>query len=355
MASYAYYKLPDAAHYTKVVQTAGEPQRLYDYTDLSGKRGFVFAPFAVSEECPIVLIEGEMSIESLPPSLSVEEERERVSGLSADTRTPSSDYSRDFRIFHDQLLNGDFQKIVLSRSMEVKTEETLSPDDLFLKACRMYPHQFVCLVSTPASGTWLMATPEVLLEGNGHDWHTVALAGTMRENTFQISSEEDGSAILQGWSDKNIREQRLVATYVNGTLRQFCDDIREDGPRTIHAGGLVHLRSDFKFSLPASEDVGRLIAALHPTPAVCGLPKSEARSFILANEYCSRRYYSGFAGQLNPDGETHLYVSLRCMELLADRCRLYAGGGLLEESVEQKEWEETEAKMETMRKVFLRL
>ena len=145
-----------------------------------------------------------------------------------------------------------------------------------------------------------------------------------------------------------------MATYVIETLEQFASRIGEEGTRTVRAGHLVHLRSDFNFTLPDTNHLGSLLQALHPTPAVCGLPKREAWQFILRNEYAPRRYYSGFAGMLQPTGDTHLYVSLRCMEILQDHCLLYAGGGLLRDSVEQQEWEETEAKMQTMRKLFQR-
>ena len=72
----------------------------------------------------------------------------------------------------------------------------------------------------------------------------------------------------------------------------------------------------------------------------------------MKNEAADRLYYSGFCGPLNREGESHLYVSLRCMQLLADGYRLYAGGGLLPESQMQQEWNETEAKMEAMRQLI---
>jgi len=128
----------------------------------------------------------------------------------------------------------------------------------------------------------------------------------------------------------------------------------------------VHLRSDFTFRLNDDECVGDVLQLLHPTPAVCGLPKQEAYDFILRNEHTPRLYYSGFMGPLNLKSQTsnlksqtsnlksesHLYVSLRCMQITDTQYRLYAGGGLLKDSIEEQEWMETEAKMETMRRVL---
>lgn len=85
---------------------------------------------------------------------------------------------------------------------------------------------------------------------------------------------------------------------------------------------------------------------------MCGLPKAEARSIILNSETADRRYYSGFAGPVAIGGATHLFVSLRCMEVSGRRVSLYAGGGLLSESREDDEWKETEEKLRTMKDVL---
>ena len=99
--------------------------------------------------------------------------------------------------------------------------------------------------------------------------------------------------------------------------------------------------------------LGDFLAKLHPTPAVCGLPKEAALSAIESFETISRGYYSGFCGPWNIHDESHLYVSLRCMQMYDERnFSLYAGGGLLKESRDKEEWEETEAKMNVMRRLL---
>lgn len=113
------------------------------------------------------------------------------------------------------------------------------------------------------------------------------------------------------------------------------------------------MRTGFIFRLDDIDELGDVLDALFPTPAICGIPKEEARQFILDNESIDRKYYSGFVGPLVPSGETHLYVSLRCMNIHpGGKFDLYAGGGLLKESEMQKEWDETEAKLQTMKKVL---
>jgi isochorismate synthase len=239
-----------------------------------------------------------------------------------------------------------FRKIVLARCADEKKEEKVEPMDLFYRACALYPRMFIALVETEKSGCWLTATPEILLDGEGQDWRTIALAGTMKLEGEQLNGE--GETLR--WSTKNIQEQRIVATYITECLEQFTGDFREEGPRTVRAANLVHLRSDFTFKLENQDHIGDLLQTLHPTPAVCGLPKREAFQFITRNEHSPRRYYSGFMGPLGQ--QTHLYVSLRCMNIERNVCHLYAGGGLLKDSTEEQEWTETEAKMETMRRLL---
>ena len=351
MSAYAIYRLPHADHATLIQQTEGEPAEYLSCKELNGKHGFVVAPFQVTAQQPILLIRPDR-VETMKLSRSEECGVQSEKCLSAEYNlTPHSslhtpqEYAIDFANFHAQLEVGLFRKIVLARCANETSEEPIAPMELFRRACMLYPRMFISLVSTPKSGVWLTATPEILLEGKGCDWHTIALAGTMKLTGDQLGGEGETTT----WPTKDIQEQRIVTTYIAECLEQFTGDFREDGPRTVRAANLVHLRSDFTFTLPDSQHLGDLLHALHPTPAVCGLPKRETFNFIIQNEHSPRRYYSGFMGMLDPEGDTRLYVSLRCMNIEGNQYHLYAGGGLLKDSTEEQEWQETEAKLETMR------
>lgn len=342
--AFAIYRLPHQQQCVLVDQIGGLPRELPSCAELCGCEGFVMAPFAPSADCPILLLRPDRvytfacadHVEALIPIDSVENIESQIEPQPFS----HADYQVDFANFHEHLVNGEFSKLVLSRSVDIKRKPGLTAISLFAEACRRYPRVMVALVSTPQAGTWLTATPEILLSGSGRFWQTMALAGTMPYSD------------KVRWSDKNIQEQRYVATYVTEVLEHYTSDFTEHGPRTVRAAHLAHLRSDFHFTLSNTDRVGELIQALHPTPAVCGLPKDEARQFILANEHHDRRYYSGFMGPLSLHDTTHLYVTLRCTQLFNSHCRLYAGGGILPESSEQLEWQETEAKLDTMRRLF---
>ena len=145
-----------------------------------------------------------------------------------------------------------------------------------------------------------------------------------------------------------------MTEYIGGCLRERGVRFTLEGPYTATAGELAHLKTDIRFRLSSVEALGDILQALHPTPAVCGLPKEEAFRFILSHEGYDRSYYAGFLGRWEPEGKTALYVNLRCMQCGegAEKIRLYAGGGILPASVCEEEWMETERKLQTMKYVI---
>lgn len=341
MTAFAYYRLPYLHHATKMIQHEGEPEILSSVAELNGKQGFVVAPFSPSSDCPVVLIH--------PDEVRHVAVRGKTIKQSAELISDKASYAHDFAVFHERLEAGDFRKIVLARTAKVSCE--VEAEALFMQACQMYPRLFVALVYTEPSGMWLMATPEILLKGEGCEMTTMSLAGTQRAEPSRMVADYPIEGVE--WSHKNQEEQQYVTDYITQCISSFTDDYSLKGPYTTMAANLYHLRTDIRFRLKDDAHLGDVLQALYPTPAVCGIPKEATQQFILQHEHQPRKYYSGFVGPLSMQGKTHLFVSLRCMNILPDAtCHLYAGGGLLRESEMQKEWEETEAKMQTILKVL---
>ena len=334
MTAFAYYRLPCEQHATYVAQHVGEPEILSSVAQLNGKEGFVIAPFQPSAECPVVLIHPDEVRDFVPEAQCVDDAK---GGRRVQESPCTEAYARDYECFHGQLERGVFRKIVLARKSTLHTR--LSAAALFQKACRLYPRLFVTLVYTEPSGMWLLAPPEILLQGNGNSFHTMSLAGTQKAPATTIPPLSTKAVEGLEWPQKDQEEQQYVTDYIEACIRTFSDDYRLQGPYTMTAAHLCHLRTDIHFRLPCADVLGDVLEALYPTPAVCGIPKEPARRFILRHEHEPRRYYSGFVGMLSPRADTHLFVSLRCMRLLPGGiCELYAGGGLLKESEMEKEW-----------------
>lgn len=354
-AGFALYRLPWTDECYLVLQASGEVERLAGIQALNGKKGFVMAPFRMSEEHPLVVIRPDATAYGWDEISRTLASLEEDGALPAPANTPSEatsfvseetdkeQYVRAFHRFIAPLQEKRFQKLVLSRSSARHVTEDFSPLGAFVRACNSYPRMMVYLCHTPASSTWLGSTPEILLSGHGREWHTVALAGTM---------PMQGETMPTDWDEKNQEEQGYVAGYIRRILKKYGSKTAEKGPYTARAGQLVHLKTDFHFLLKNADHIGDLLQALHPTPAVCGLPKEEAFRFIADNEGYDRRYYSGFTGWLDTEGHTDLYVNLRCAEIKPGEAILYAGGGILASSEVESEWAETGAKMDTIQSIL---
>lgn len=243
---------------------------------------------------------------------------------------------------------GDFQKVVLSRTKEVYSGDGFDVIAVFNRLCELYPQAFVSVVAIPDFGVWLCASPETLISVTKEQiFKTISLAGT------QAFSPDIpvGKAV---WTQKEIEEQALVSRYIVNCFKKIrLREYDEVGPRTVIAGNLMHLRTDFMVDMKATSfpQLGTvMLELLHPTSAVCGMPKEKALDFILANEGYNRAFYSGYLGPVNVEEETHLFVNLRCMQLEERKAMLYAGAGITADSVAEKEWAETELKCQTLLK-----
>ncbi len=234
--------------------------------------------------------------------------------------------------FLEQLRTQKLEKAVLSRVKQV-TSET-QPEEAFDLLEKAYPTAFVYLIQSEELGTWIGATPEILANYIKNRFSTVALAGTLPANS------------KQDWSEKEIREQQAVVDFIQDTARNFSKAVEIGERKEVLAGPVRHLKTEISFTL-YRERFWELIAALHPTPAVSGLPVQKALELIRTYEAHDRKFYSGYLGRIT-DQETKLYVNLRCGEWIGEHFYLYLGGGYNESSIVEKEWEETENKSRTL-------
>lgn len=243
----------------------------------------------------------------------------------------------------------DIEKVVVSRRVDTPLPDAVDPASLFQQLCRRYPEAFVSLVAVPGVGTWLGATPELLLAVDSCGLSTMALAGT------QACPQGRPPASVQ-WGPKERTEQALVSAYVRDFFqRRGIAGVQEEGPTTVAAGNLVHLRTTFRVDLPEPARLtlaNQVLHDLHPTSAVCGMPKDKALAFILAHEGYDRSFYSGFLGPVYLEGCSSLYVNLRCMQLRQSGASLYVGGGVTADSDPCAEWEETGLKAQTLLSVL---
>ena len=343
---FAIFRLARQKEINLILQSSQDIESISSLPELKGLKGFIIAPFHISDNTPVAIIKPEIYLtgeRTIFDYLASESFREDIPLQDDICRQSSQDtfeqYSIVYETFYAALKCGILQKIVLSRTCDVEKNDCFSAGLSFRKASNIHSENFIYLCNTPESGTWMGISPELLVSEKNDIYKTVALAGT------KVTSISD-------WDEKNRIEQQIVVDYMQQQIEKIGGDIVKDGPFTAQAGGIEHLKTKFTFSLKDGYSIGDLLEQLHPSPAVCGFPKKEAFDFILKNESYDRRYYSGFIGPLNVDGISRLYVNLRCAQIGKDILRLYAGGGILPSSELRSEWEETENKLQTILSVI---
>jgi len=246
---------------------------------------------------------------------------------------------------------GTFEKIVPSRSKVIDLPDTFDAIEAFQKLCAAYPNALVSFISIPHVGTWLGATPELLVcVENGSIFKTVALAGT---KIF----EEGINPKHVAWTQKEIEEQALVSRYIINNFKKIrLREFEEHGPKTLVAGNLMHLKTEFSVDMNATNfpQLGSvMLNLLHPTSAVCGMPLEASFEFLQQHEGYDREFYSGYLGPVNMNNNINIFVNLRCMQLFEKQAIIYAGAGVTVDSVPEQEWEETEMKLNTLLNVIL--
>ena len=280
--------------------------------------------------------------------------------ISAELTDPDEQdrYVRNVTAAVEAMQRGEFRKVVLSRIKRVRFDQAPRVTSLFDKLCARYPTAFVSAVYLPETDqVWLSATPERLVSVDQDGiFRTVSLAGT------QSAFDPDGTPKRPSeamWSQKEIEEQALVNRYIIECFKKIrLREYVEEGPKTIIAGNLMHLCTSFTVDTQQVRylQLGTvMLRLLHPTSAVCGMPRDRAFAFIQQHEMHDREFYSGFLGPVNishpehgPGAASNLFVHLRCMKLESDVATLYAGAGITEDSNPEREWQETEMKCQTV-------
>jgi isochorismate synthase len=348
---FAIYKLPGEKEVNLIMQKDDNIETILNIEDMFKYKGFIMSPFIASKKTPSINIRPDFFIEGIEAiktflcdfpldNKSVKKESAE-NGIEEKAVDNFEVYEKKFKIFHGALINKEFDKLVLSRSVEVEKASVSPVGMIFGRAVNATPNAFVYLLNTSYTGTWLGCSPEVLLANINGEWETTSVAGTRKTETNESV-----------WDEKNILEHQIVANYMDKTLNNLNINHKRGDSYTACAGNVEHYKTDFTFKINSNGEAGKLLNKLHPTPSVSGFPKEEAIQFILSHENQDRLYYTGFNGPVNLNNVSSLFVNIRCMQVFSDKLILYAGGGLIESSNLKDEWDETEYKLQTLLSLF---
>ncbi len=225
-------------------------------------------------------------------------------------------------------------KLVLSRQKYLPYRSLSGSGEIdftksFLKLCSSYPNAFAYIFKD-GDRSWMGAFSELLgrFNKNTSAFETMSLAGTLPLN--------------EEWTEKEIEEQKPVSLYIADILKKYSNSIHISETYDHHSGNIKHLRTDYK-AIIKKNDLDQIIADLHPTPAVCGIPKEFCQKAIATFEKHPRSLYAGYI-RIETDEEIQYFVNLRCASFTESGAHLYVGGGINAKSNAEKEWQETELK-----------
>ncbi|MBZ4033463.1 isochorismate synthase [Flavobacterium sp. 17A] len=332
------YSKPNTDRYIGILQKNNTLHQVSDYSE----KGFVFASF---DEKQLILIPENESEIVTSEKIATSFEPIEIDDLNFDAEAK---FQYEYLVAQgiQAIKNEEFKKVVLSRSEEVSLAE-FDFIETFQHLVQLYPATFCYCFFHPKIGLWMGATPEKLLKANENAFETMALAGTQKDNKE--------TEIV--WQQKEKDEQQFVTDFIVKRLREFTASVVVSEPYSLKAGSIWHIKTDISGVLKENSTLEEVIDTLHPTPAVCGLPKKKSKTFILENENYDRTFYTGFLGELNStfageNASSDLFVNLRCMQIQEEKAILYMGCGITKESIPEKEWEESVNKSMTMKRVL---
>ena len=334
------YRLPQQKKVSILVQLS-EASQLFDLKNIESVSGFIIAPFNSAETKKAYLLKPDILIDSISEFAELDEIRSLPNKLgnkklinkiwSKETYLEKAD-----SVIND-LKNKKLQKLVLSRVIEKKLQKDFDPGAAFASLNDRYTDSFNYVFHLPEIGSWIGASPETFLKLTETHAETISLAGTKPIDNLN-------------WTPKEIEEQAIVTDFIKSQLRRLnIISYSVQDPKTHKAGNVGHLST--KFMIPIQDlqnKTGELVSALHPTPAVCGMPQQEAYEYIRKVEDHDRKFYTGFLGPWQLKEQSELFVNLRCAEFNRSELHLFVGGGLTSSSVAESEWEETEYKSKTL-------
>jgi isochorismate synthase len=233
--------------------------------------------------------------------------------------------------------NNQFEKVVAAKGLAVAKPKNYDPLIHFQNALE-YQEAFVCLIFIENQLCWLCATPELLLKTTDKTITTYSLAGTVKGNN--------------NFSKKEIIEQSIVTKDILEKLEKL-DELKKStlSSKIIANGDLKHLLAEIKAKKKRKISWQKIAHLLHPTPATAGFPVNLAQSFIKKNETLVRGFYSGFLGVVSKDN-AKLFVNLRCVDISDKELYFYGGCGITDGSNPEKEWQETEHKVDILRSLI---
>jgi len=240
-----------------------------------------------------------------------------------------------------------FSKIVLSQAINVISQTPFSLIDSLNNLRLTYPGCYVFSTSNGKGQNFIGASPERLISIHNNQLVTDALAGSAPRGKTEVEDANLGKGLLN--SEKDLREHQVVIDFIVDRLSKL--GINPDFspvPRLLQLSNIQHLWTPIRARIPRDIHLLKILAQLHPTPAVAGVPRDIALEQIRGCESCDRSLYAAPLGWIDRTGNGEFAVGIRSALIDGDRAILYAGAGIVAGSEPEKELAEIQLKLQAL-------
>ncbi len=242
---------------------------------------------------------------------------------------------------------GEFAKIVLARAIDLETDQTFHPLTALNGLRQRFPDCFSFSIANGRGDSFIGASPERLVRVSRGVLESDVLAGSIQRGSGAAEDARLGAQLLA--SDKDLHEHQVVLDSVKRRLVALgLEPQHAAHPGVRKLANVQHLHTPVRAALGSEVQLLDTVSMLHPTPAVGGSPQAPAIAAIPALEGFSRGLYAGALGWLNARGGGEFMVGIRSALVRGNRARIYAGAGIVKGSEPEKEWQETELKLNAL-------
>lgn len=308
-----------------------------------------------------------------PPSHAANgsyERRPAAAGCEVEEVPGAETYQRSVDHVLKQMEQGELDKVVLSRTLRVVSDDLVDTHQLLRNLFRDNAHGYTFAVpmrkvyetkstitttchddnevNYQETRTFIGASPELLVTRKGTIIRANPLAGSAPRSDDPAEDRRRAEALLTSAKDRH--EHAVVIDAVAAALRPLCKELIVPAePSLIQTSTMWHLSTEIHGEL-LNRDISSLEVAfaLHPTPAICGTPVLTAREVIGSQEPFDRGLFTGMVGWCDSEGDGEWAVTIRCAEVEGNELRLFAGAGIVAGSTPEAELAETSAKFRTM-------
>lgn len=217
----------------------------------------------------------------------------------------------------------------------------------FLAALREHFTECAVFAFAERDGIFCGAAPELLARVEGVSVSAMAMAGTAPRGTDAAGDEVIADRLRR--DPKQAEEHGFVLSEIRRRLAKGGFALLPPAPTGVmRLPGLQHLATPVEAAAPVRCGVLDVVGALHPTPAVAGVPTGAALEWIRAHEGFDRGWFAGPVGFCDLAGQGEFHVALRSALLDRGGSALFAGAGVVAASDPLRELEETELKLRSL-------